>query len=31
MASALGALLLGATLVLYALYRRVVKSELSLG
>jgi putative spermidine/putrescine transport system permease protein len=31
MASALGALLLAATLVLYALYRRVVKSELSLG
>jgi len=31
MASALGALLLAVTLVLYALYRRVVKSELSLG
>ncbi len=31
MASALGALLLAATLVLYALYRRVTKSELSLG
>lgn len=31
MACALGAILLGATLVLYALYRRVVKSELSLG
>ncbi|WP_280150956.1 ABC transporter permease [Piscinibacter sp. XHJ-5] len=31
MACALGALLLAATLVLYALYRRVVKSELSLG
>lgn len=31
MACALGALLLGATLVLYALYRRVTKSELSLG
>jgi putative spermidine/putrescine transport system permease protein len=31
MACALGALLLGATLMLYALYRRVVKSELSLG
>jgi putative spermidine/putrescine transport system permease protein len=31
MASALGALLLAATLVLYAVYRRVVKSELSLG
>lgn len=31
MACALGALLLGATLVLYAVYRRVVKSELSLG
>ncbi|RQP25614.1 ABC transporter permease [Albitalea terrae] len=31
MASALGALLLVATLVLYAVYRRVVKSELSLG
>jgi putative spermidine/putrescine transport system permease protein len=31
MASALGALLLAATLVLYALYRRVVKSELNLG
>ena len=28
---ALGALLLAATLVLYAIYRRVVKSELSLG
>jgi len=31
MACALGALLLTATLVLYALYRRVTKSELSLG
>lgn len=31
MACALGAVLLTATLVLYALYRRVVKSELSLG
>jgi putative spermidine/putrescine transport system permease protein len=31
MASALGALLLAASLVLYALYRRVVKSELNLG
>jgi putative spermidine/putrescine transport system permease protein len=31
MACALGALLLGATLVLYVLYRRLVKSELSLG
>jgi putative spermidine/putrescine transport system permease protein len=31
MACALGALLLAATLVLYAIYRRVVKSELSLG
>ena len=31
MACALGAILLAATLVLYALYRRVVKSELSLG
>jgi putative spermidine/putrescine transport system permease protein len=31
MASALGALLLAATLVLYGVYRRVVKSELSLG
>ncbi|HJV70420.1 ABC transporter permease [Ideonella sp.] len=31
MACALGAILLSATLVLYALYRRVVKSELSLG
>src|SRR5215208_951712 len=31
MASALGALLLGATMVLYAVYRRVTKSELSLG
>uniref|UniRef100_UPI00355A05B2 ABC transporter permease n=1 Tax=Piscinibacter sp. TaxID=1903157 RepID=UPI00355A05B2 len=31
MACALGALLLAATLVLYALYRRVVKSELNLG
>ena len=31
MASALGAVLLAATLVLYALYRRVTKSELSLG
>ena len=31
MACALGALLLGATLVLYALYRRIVRSELSLG
>ena len=31
MACALGALLLGATLLLYGVYRRVVKSELSLG
>ncbi|MEW6704228.1 MAG: ABC transporter permease [Pseudomonadota bacterium] len=31
MACALGALLLAATLVLYAVYRRIVKSELSLG
>jgi len=31
MACALGAILLAATLALYALYRRVVKSELSLG
>lgn len=31
MACALGTLLLGATLVLYAVYRRIVKSELSLG
>nr|WP_235002502.1 ABC transporter permease [Rhizobacter sp. OV335] len=31
MACGLGALLLSATLVLYAVYRRVVKSELSLG
>ena len=31
MACALGALLLAATLVLYAVYRRVTKSELSLG
>jgi len=31
MAAALGALLLAATLVLYSLYRRIVKSELSLG
>ncbi len=31
MASALGALLLAATLVLYALYRRIIKSEVSLG
>jgi putative spermidine/putrescine transport system permease protein len=31
MACALGALLLGATLVLYAVYRRVTRSELSLG
>jgi putative spermidine/putrescine transport system permease protein len=31
MACALGALLLAATLVLYALYRRIVKTELSLG
>jgi putative spermidine/putrescine transport system permease protein len=31
MACALGAMLLAATLVLYAVYRRVVKSELSLG
>ena len=31
MACALGSLLLAATLVLYALYRRVTKSELSLG
>jgi putative spermidine/putrescine transport system permease protein len=30
MAAALGALLLAATLVLYAVYRRVVKSELNL-
>ena len=28
---ALGAVLLSATLVLYALYRKIVKSELSLG
>ena len=31
MACALGAILLAATLVLYAVYRRVVKSEVSLG
>jgi putative spermidine/putrescine transport system permease protein len=31
MACALGALLLAATLVLYAMYRRITKSELSLG
>ncbi|MFM2054180.1 MAG: hypothetical protein RL456_2217, partial [Pseudomonadota bacterium] len=31
MACALGAVLLAATLVLYAAYRRIVKSELSLG
>ena len=31
MAAALGALLLAATLVLYGIYRRVVKSELNLG
>jgi putative spermidine/putrescine transport system permease protein len=31
MACALGALLLAATLVLYAVYRRVAKSEVSLG
>ena len=31
MAAALGALLLAATLALYAVYRRIVKSELSLG
>jgi putative spermidine/putrescine transport system permease protein len=31
MACALGAVLLSSTLILYALYRRVVKSELSLG
>ena len=31
MACALGAVLLAATLVLYAVYRRVVKSEVSLG
>jgi putative spermidine/putrescine transport system permease protein len=31
MASALGSLLLAATLVLYAVYRRVVKSDLNLG
>ena len=31
MACALGTVLLSATLVLYAIYRRVVKSELSLG
>jgi putative spermidine/putrescine transport system permease protein len=31
MAAALGALLLGATLVLYAIYRRFTKAELSLG
>jgi putative spermidine/putrescine transport system permease protein len=30
MAAALGALLLAATLLLYAMYRRVVKSELNL-
>jgi putative spermidine/putrescine transport system permease protein len=31
MATALGTLLLAATLALYAIYRRIVKSELSLG
>jgi putative spermidine/putrescine transport system permease protein len=31
MACALGAVLLAATLALYAVYRRTVKSELSLG
>ena len=31
MACALGAVLLAATLILYGVYRRVVKSELSLG
>jgi len=31
MACALGALLLGATLVLYGMYRRISKAELSLG
>ena len=31
MACALGAVLLAATLILYSVYRRVVKSELSLG
>jgi putative spermidine/putrescine transport system permease protein len=31
LACALGAILLAATLVLYAVYRRVVKTELSLG
>ena len=31
MAAALGAILLAATLVLYGIYRRVVKSELNLG
>ena len=31
MACALGTLLLAATLVLYAIYRRVTKTELSLG
>jgi len=31
MACALGALLLAATLVLYGVYRRVTKAELSLG
>ena len=31
MACALGAILLGATLLLYALYRRVAQAELSLG
>ena len=31
MAAALGALLLAATLVLYGIYRRVTKAELSLG
>jgi putative spermidine/putrescine transport system permease protein len=31
MACALGTVLLAATLILYGVYRRVVKSELSLG
>jgi putative spermidine/putrescine transport system permease protein len=31
MAAALGTLLLAATLVLYAIYRRIGKAELSLG
>ena len=31
MACALGAVLLAATLVLYAVYRRIVRAELSLG